>query len=634
MIYRLATVCILLISYSFALRGQEMDVIDSLRAQLKEANDTTRMNLFFELSMSYQFTDPDSAMYFATEAINRSREINYLKGEADGLISAGRLKRDKGQYADALEDIFASLEIYREINDTKQIANAFNDISIVYAISEDYEQSLVYFQKALSLFQQMGDEQGESYALNNLGIIYQELGDDSTARDYFVQSLRIKEKNNDLYGISRAYTNLGSILENYEQWDAALVYYFKADSVYHIREDRYGEASNFISIANLYVLKQELGRARRYAERGMQTAETIESNPIRQDAASVLVSIYEGLGNYKKALEYQKLYQQVTDSLLNAENLENIEGLKAQFNAAEKEMEIADLKKEQALQKALVERRTLLNYMLIGGVLLLLLSLAFLYSAYSANKNKKNALITLNRDKDRFLSILSHDIKSPLNTLKGFSSLLMSPTALINKEEIQTYACKINHSLEKLTELVDDLLKWSMSRTGKNDLQFQPINMNDLVQNVVDLYQLTANSKRIQIVTEAESQVFGFADYNSLHTVLRNLLSNGIKFSHPESTIYIKTTSENGRVKTSIKDSGIGMKKEMIENLFSLSKDRVRSGTADEKGTGLGLALSRELITENKGELVVTSERGMGSEFSVIIPAYSNNKTVPHASAS
>ena len=76
------------------------------------------------------------------------------------------------------------------------------------------------------------------------------------------------------------------------------------------------------------------------------------------------------------------------------------------------------------------------------------------------------------------------------------------------------------------------------------------------------------------------------------------------------------------------------MKKEMIENLFSLSKDRVRSGTADEKGTGLGLALSRELITENKGELVVTSERGMGSEFSVIIPAYSNNKTVPHASAS
>ena len=111
------------------------------------------------------------------------------------------------------------------------------------------------------------------------------------------------------------------------------------------REDRYGEASNFISIANLYVLKQELGRARRYAERGMQTAETIESNPIRQDAASVLVSIYEGLGNYKKALEYQKLYQQVTDSLLNAENLENIEGLKAQFNAAEKEMEIADLKK-------------------------------------------------------------------------------------------------------------------------------------------------------------------------------------------------------------------------------------------------------------------------------------------------
>ena len=624
---------LLLIICCFPGVGQEKEVIDSLRAQLKVADDTTRMNIFFELSMSYQYSQPDSAMYFAAEAINGSREIRYLKGEADGLISAGRLKRDKGEYAEALEDIFASLEIYREIDDTKQIANAFNDISIVYAISEDYEQSLVYFQKALELFQQMGDEQGESYALNNLGIIYQELGDDSMARDYFVQSLRIKEKNNDLYGISRAYTNLGSILENYEQWDEALVYYFKADSVYRMREDQYGTASNAISIANLYVLKGNLQSARQYAVQGMETAETIGSNPIRQDAANVLVTIYEGLGNYKRALEYQKLYQRVTDSLLNAKNLETIESLKAQFNATEKEMEIADLKKEQELQKAQVERRTLFNYMLIGGVLLLLLCIVFLYSAYSANKKKKDTLITLNKDKDRFLSILSHDIKSPLNTLKGFSTLLMSPAILMSKEEIRAYACKINHSLEKLTDLVDDLLKWSMTRTGKNDLHFQPIDMNDLVQNVVDLYQLTANSKKIEIVTESEPRLFGFADYNSLHTVLRNLLSNGIKFSHPDSVIYIKTTSENGRVKTSIKDTGIGMQSEMIENLFSLSKERVRRGTADEKGTGLGLALSRELINENKGELVVTSERGIGSEFSVIIPAY-NNGAMPHASAS
>ncbi len=620
--YVVMSLAILVFSPFFG-KGQERKEIDSLRSRLTEVNDTARMNILFELSMQYQFTKPDSAMHFATRAISESREINYLKGEADGLISAGRLKRDKGAYAEALEDIFASLEIYRKIADTKQIANAFNDISIVYAISEDYKQSLIYFEKALELFQQMGDEQGESYALNNIGIIHQELGDDSTARRYFIQSLRIKEKNNDLYGISRAYTNLGSILENYEQWDQALVYYFKADSVYKLRDDHQGAAGNFVSIANLYKLKKDLNKARRYALMGMQEAEQIGSKPIQQDAAKALSGIYEDQGNYRQALRYQKLFQALSDSLLNARNLETIESLKARFNATEKEREIADLKKEQELQKALVQRRTLLSYTLIGGVILLSLSLVLLYSAYSANKKKKDALMALNRDKDRFFSILSHDIKSPLNTLKGFSSLLMSPTTLLSMEEIRTYAGRINHSLEKLTHLIDDLLKWSMSRTGKHDLKFERIDMNDLVRNVVELYQLTAESKKIEIVTESEPQVFGFADYNSLHTVIRNLLSNGIKFSHPDSRIYIRTMAEDGHVRMSIRDSGIGMQKEMMENLFSLSKDRIRSGTANEKGTGLGLALSRELIAENKGELMVTSQRGQGSEFSIIIPAAS-----------
>ncbi|TRX59501.1 sensor histidine kinase [Fulvivirga sp. M361] len=608
--------------FSGDLGAQQLTEIADLRKKLETANDTTLAGIYFELSMKYQHMKPDSAMYFAEEAIVHSRTINYQKGEADGLISLGRLKRDKGAYAEALDDLFMSLKIFRDIKDKKQIANALNDISIVYAISEDYEQSLDFFKQALTMFQELGDEKGESYALNNIGIIYQEMGLDSTARDYFLQSLHIKEKNNDGYGISRAYSNLASIMEEYELYDEALLYYFKADSVYQTQFDLRGEADNYISIANLYHLMNAHDLALKYGLKGLELSYEINLPPIRQDALQVLTIIYESLGNYKEALKYQRSYQYLTDSLLNVVSLENVERLKEKFNTEEKEREIIALKKNQELQQALVERRTIQGYLLIGCVMLLLLSSVFLYIAYSAGRKKKNTLLKMNRDKDRFLSILSHDIKSPLNTLKGFSHLLSSSVDHLSQDEIKTFGNRINSSLNKLTQLIDNLLEWSMVRTNVSEMHFDKIDMKELIQDVVELYQLTAEHKKIEIVTDASSDAFGYADYNSIHTVLRNLLSNGIKFSHPDSKIMIKTESDKGQVRTSVKDFGVGIGKEVLNRLFSLTKDKVRNGTADEKGTGLGLALSKELILENNGELNVMSQPGQGSEFSFLIPAY------------
>jgi signal transduction histidine kinase/tetratricopeptide (TPR) repeat protein len=624
-----------------SLYAQKLEQIDSLQQQLKKkaVPDSTQVHLLLEISMKYQSFQTDSAMAYAVESLEKSRTMQYTKGEADALLHIGRLKRDQDNDADALSEMFSALKLYRSINDHVQIANALNDISIIYATSGDFRKSLEYFEQALKIFQQMGDAKGESYALNNIGTIYQELDDDAKAKEYFLRSLKIKEKNHDLYGISRGYTNLGSIAEEEKQLDEALRYYQKADSIYQKTKDIKAEATNLIAAGRVKEKQGKKEEARTYAMKALEKGQQVNALSTMLSACELLSSLEEERGKFKAALQYQKLYNQIADSLNNENHRANLEELKTRFNVEEKEREIELLRKDKALQEAVVERKNIIAYALAAGIMLMATILGLVFYAYRTAKSKRDSLAIknkeieqqrndldkLNKEKDRFFSILSHDLRGPLGSLKGLSHLLTGHPDAFTAEELMQIRKKIDTSLDNLTSLINNILEWSIASSHKRSAKFDKISTMDLINKNISFYQAIAESKEVLLKHETQDDLFAYADYHAIDTVVRNLLSNSIKFSHANKEVTIAAKKSSGAVLISVKDEGIGMPLEIQNNLFVLGGKVVQAGTNNEKGTGLGLTLCKELMKENHGDIQVKSKPGEGSEFIISIPAYSDN---------
>jgi len=586
--------------------------------------------------MTYEGLQMDSAMVYANKALEKSEKINDTKGRADALLHIGRLNRDMSKKVEALNHMLEALKLYRQINDSVQIANSLNDISIVYANSGDFKNSLNYFKQALEIFRQTGDEKGESYALNNIGIIYQEMNDNVLAKDYFIQSQNIKIKRKDLYGISRGYNNLGSLEEDEKQWEKAMGYYKKADSIFLITNDKQVQGQNYLAMARVKQNQGKPAEARKLALKSFATAKELNELATLLRCSKFIAELDEKAKDYRSSLVYQKIYNQVADSLNDKNHEATLEELKGKFNVEEKEREIALLKKDKQLQAATAKNSTLIAYTLSISVVFLIIISGLIYYAYRtakiahdnlADKNKEieqqhNDLDKLNKEKDRFFSILSHDLRSPLTSLKGLAYLLIHPGDPLTPDESKDIKKKMDESMDNLTDLITNILDWSMTTSKKKKWTFDKLDISALIEKSISLYQNGAESKRVKLAHLPGNDVYGYADYQAIDTVIRNLISNGIKFSYPDSEVLVKTAINETNVIISVQDHGTGMPADRQEKLFTLNKSVKQAGTNNEKGTGIGLLLCKELMKENNGDIAVRSEPGKGSEFIVSFPLF------------
>lgn len=237
-------------------------------------------------------------------------------------------------------------------------------------------------------------------------------------------------------------------------------------------------------------------------------------------------------------------------------------------------------------------------------------------------EEKAKSLQDLNKTKDRFFSIISHDLKSPFNSLLGLTELLKLERETMSDEETDQLIDLIHKSSEQGYKLVLNLLDWSRSQT--NQIEFQPtrLHLSKLVRENIELLKTQAKNKGIDIVVEKNNKnSFVFADLNMINTVLRNLISNAIKYTH-QGEIKIKCNCNTSICKLSISDTGIGISKENLKKLFDIDNNISTPGTDGEKGTGLGLILCKEFIEKNKGEIFVESTVNKGSIFSFNLPLF------------
>jgi len=304
------------------------------------------------------------------------------------------------------------------------------------------------------------------------------------------------------------------------------------------------------------------------------------------------------------------------------------------YIVAQKEAEIQKLDElRQAREREIAEQRRFRNTLFLVVILILVITglLFILYlvkhranrtlrASQRAIEERNIQLQQLNSTKDKFFSIIGHDLKGPLNSLTSFSHLLINHTDQMSKDEIRMLASDLDKSVRNLFALLENLLQWARSQTGNIDYTPEVFSLNAVLEENRNLLEAQAQQKDIRIELDAPEPTTVKLHKASINTVVRNLLSNAIKFTPEGGMIRAGIRRSSDAVAFYVSDNGVGISQEAIARLFRVDSKISTKGTAGEKGTGLGLILCADFVRRNGGQISVTSEPGKGSVFSCVFP--------------
>jgi signal transduction histidine kinase len=238
-------------------------------------------------------------------------------------------------------------------------------------------------------------------------------------------------------------------------------------------------------------------------------------------------------------------------------------------------------------------------------------------NSYNRERNKVE---DLNATKSKFISIIAHDLKSPISAIMQISSFLKGNYSQTNKAEMVKLLGSISDTSHRTFNLLENLLEWSSSQSGKMTVNAEWIDINALIYKNLSFLEENITHKSIEIEKKLTNECHANADSNMINTVIRNLLSNAVKYTLFSGKIIVSSSSNSEYVKLSIKDNGVGINKTNVEKLFDIEANICTRGTNNESGTGLGLKLCKEFVEKNNGKITVISEIGKGSEFKVQLP--------------
>lgn len=529
------------------------------------------------------------------QALETNRPLNDTKMLVLILNKIGRINALLGKLELALENYEAVLNYKNELEDPEAEAEALFNIANLYSLQGKYSDALSFHKRALALWRSIGDRKNEAVSLNEIGALYRLMKNPDKALANHVVSLEIRQGLKDKKGIAESYNNIGSL---------------------------YYEQKNIQRAVDNLVLALE-------AAREAQAQEQI------RNAYENLSLCYKEIQDYRKALEYKELLIAINEFIQHDKSERQLLETQNRYVVDKKQLQIEKLESiRQSREKELAVQKKFRNFLmaLIGLALVVALLILFLYvtkrksnrvlQAANAKVNQQNLeLVDLNATKDKFFSIISHDLKGPLNSLTSFSGLLINHTDSLSKDEIRMLAKDLDKSLKNLFALLENLLEWSRSQTGNIEFKPEVFDLTALLQQNIELLTVQAQNKQITIHRkEAEHELPVRAHKHSVNTVVRNLISNAIKFTPQGGTVTLSARPSERQLTVSIADTGVGMSPEIIKKLFRIDTKHTTKGTAEEKGTGLGLILCKDFIEKNGGKIWVESEVGKGSVFYFTLP--------------
>ncbi len=620
-------------------RTAKNPMFDSLFALLTTAKDKERVEVLNALAWEWRNIEPTKATEYVDESIALSRKIGFNKGLAYALRTKASIHWNRGDYTLAVENALEGLQIFEAINDSLGIANTYLILGNIYNRQRNIPYSYEYYQKALEIFTPLGEKLRAAACLNNLANLLSSKGEYKEASVYIERSLAINRAIHSQQGkinLAHNLNNLGFLYYKMNQLDSALIVMKEFEKVvdeigYNTSEILLQEA--FLTLSFIYLQKKEIKQALDYAQKSLQTSEKIKHKLGMRNAYKQLAAIYSAQNQINQAYLYQKKYIAMSDSIFGEESIAKIAEAQAQYETNAKERQILKLKSEKIIQEVKIKQQQYLGYFLAISVVFIGIIALSVYKNHQQQKkinlllNEKNweinqqkqELEKMNKTKDKFFSIVAHDLKSPIHSLKGFTNILANYAQEMSPEEIKKIALELQHSVSHTLALTDNLLTWARLQMENATYNPATIDLAEVASEQIMLARPAAQAKDNQLESSIPAPLKVIADIDHLHFILRNLLNNAIKFTQ-NGKIILSAGVNGSKVQISVKDTGVGMHPDFIPHIFDVGYKSSTKGTAGEKGTGLGLPLCKEFVEKNGGEIWVESTPNQGSTFFFTLP--------------
>ena len=673
---------ILFLLLSLKLSSFANNEIDSLENYLLNVKDSSRTTALNNLAAAYLFISPQRSLQLSWEALDLAKKykiqdeegrayhnlgatyivvnlndsaLHYLplayqifENNKDSLRMAN-VQRAMGDaygnitnYSKAQESYYNSFRIFERLmssyKSNPQIIKLYtillNNFGTFYYELENYPESIKYFEKALEAYIKQNRKQGQSIANYNIANSYEKLNNQDQALSYYNRAITIAKEINNTTVLANSLQGMGAIYIKRKEFDKAITFLLKAEPLVQSIEDNAGLYHLYANLGSVYFETKKFAQSLKNYKDALKFAEVCNSKLFIIDTYKNLSDVYSRLGDYKESYNYLQKFIQFKDSANLVEKNKKIAELDEKFRSEKQAKEVQDLKNQNNINEL---QKSRLTSVIISLVLIIALISFLAYELYKRNieraqlnellaekhtqiEQKNNELVESNATKDKFFSIIAHDLRNPLGSFKELSEMLSENYDDFSNEEKIEFIKSLSSSSKTLFNLLDNLLDWSRAQRGT--IEFAPENLpiRMLMDYYLQSFKEPAKTKAIKLEISIPEELSIFADQYLISTVIKNLVSNAIKYTNFGGKVKVTAIDKTLYTEFTVADNGIGISSVRLAKLFKIDEKIATLGTENEAGTGLGLILCKEFIGKHNGEIWIESEENGGTTVHFNIP--------------
>jgi signal transduction histidine kinase len=572
-----------------------------------------------------------TALNITKKSLEFSNSINYNSGKAAAFNVIANCFNASGNYKIALAQINKADIIAQKINDYEIFSQVYITKGKILLSLNNYDEALFSFNQALHYLSQVNpNHKFNGEILQNIAILYRQKSKFNEALDYCNDAILSNNQVFDNFHLAENYLERAKTYQALSNYANAKEDAVKAIAYAEDAQNQITLVNSLNFLAQIAINFEEYAQANSLLKKALDLSKTNFLYPQQLDVYKLMGLLASKSDQYKKSYQIEKDYNSLFDSLNDASRFKQLDEYRIYYSVKEKQVENNLLKKDNLESEQKIQTKNyfiffIIVLLLLSGILILLLikrgkeikkSNVILQDQNNQIKNQKEELESLNHLKNRFFSIVSHDLRGPILSLKGMLDLYHNQ--LMTEEETKYFMNELNQNFGNTATLIDNLLTWSKSQMKGEKLVKRKIDLLEITDQVIAIAQPKITEKQITIHNQID-QKFAYADEESVAVVIRNLVSNALKFVESGGTIHINSNIQDNHVLISIKDDGVGMTKEQVDKI-SNHTFYTTTGTQKEKGNGLGLFLCTEFVKKNGGEFWIESEKDKGSSFYFTLP--------------
>jgi len=629
----------------------------------------------------YHNGDYDISLQFFQEAETLSTENQYDDLLSRSLYFIGKYNQTKGNFPKSKEYYTRALEICNKTKNIKLEAFIYPSMGKYYLSEGKLNLALECYLKAYKISEHLNDNLIKAEVCNYLGGLYLQTDQYPMALSFHKKALKYRKSLNNPDGLAKSYNNIGEVFYELKQPDSALIYFNSSLKICKSIEYKKGLVKSEINIGKVYSFKKELEKANHFLKQALSAsykagyelgiAESSLAlgvnfqNEDKFDTAIIyylqcvnklsksnydelLRNAYQGLyscyyfkKDLKKALEYHQQLLQSEKNLLNVENNRQLAILNITFNNELKEKDNQVLREKNKLNEIEIIRKTTLIWLIIVLLGLAIILCLVIYNRFYVKKKANKNLAELNQkiihqnkelknlnkelkianeEKDKLFSIIAHELRNPLYWFQNLAETLSKNYQKMTPDKISKTLSALDESAKNAFHLMDNLLNWSRSKLNRIHPKRASHILDTLVLDTVQMYETIIQHKEINFINNITGDIEIYVDADLFSCVIRNLVSNAIKYTPNGGSISIDSASSSGLVTIIVSDSGCGISERDTIKIFNSNNTISMPGLMQEKGSGLGLKLCKDFVEMNDGKIWVESKVTIGTQFFFTVP--------------